>query len=69
MGAQVPPELDQISMRLQQNGLSPGASAEERQRHLWQQLLDSEAKLHSASEELQTLRTQQASEMKEVRHC
>lgn len=44
------------------------ASVEERQRHLWQQLLNSEAKFQSATQELQTLRTQQANEMKEVRH-
>ncbi|XP_022597530.1 coiled-coil domain-containing protein 30 [Seriola dumerili] len=59
-------ELDQISMRLQEDGLPPAASAEERQRHLWQQLLRSEAKLQSAAQELQALRTQQANEMKEV---
>ncbi|XP_051805217.1 coiled-coil domain-containing protein 30 isoform X2 [Acanthochromis polyacanthus] len=59
-------ELDQISMRLQEDGLPPAASAEERQRHLWQQLLNSEAKLQSATQELQTLRLQQANEMKEV---
>uniref|UniRef100_A0A3B4ZZK6 Coiled-coil domain-containing protein 30-like n=1 Tax=Stegastes partitus TaxID=144197 RepID=A0A3B4ZZK6_9TELE len=59
-------ELDQISMRLQEDGLPPGASAEERQRHLWQQLLNSEGKLQSATQELQTLRLQQANEMKEV---
>ncbi|XP_028438600.1 coiled-coil domain-containing protein 30 isoform X4 [Perca flavescens] len=59
-------ELDQISMRLQEDGLPPGASVEERQRHLWQQLLTREANLQSSTQELQTLRTQQASEMKEV---
>ncbi|XP_035512387.1 coiled-coil domain-containing protein 30 isoform X2 [Morone saxatilis] len=59
-------ELDQISVRLQEDGLPPGASVEERQRHLWQQLLNSEAKLQSATQELQTARTQQANEMKEV---
>ncbi|XP_070823886.1 coiled-coil domain-containing protein 30 isoform X6 [Chaetodon trifascialis] len=59
-------ELDQISMRLQEDGLPPGASVEERQCHLWQQLLNSEAKLRSAAQELQTLRTQQANEMTEV---
>lgn len=53
-------------MRLQEDGLPPGASVEERQCHLWQQLLDREAKLQSAAQELQTLRSQQASEMKEV---
>ncbi|XP_071331915.1 coiled-coil domain-containing protein 30 isoform X4 [Trachinotus anak] len=59
-------ELDQISLRLQEDGLPPAATAEERQCHLWQQLLRSEAKLQSATQELQTLRTQQANEMKEV---
>ncbi|XP_041800853.1 coiled-coil domain-containing protein 30 isoform X3 [Chelmon rostratus] len=59
-------ELDQISERLQEDGLPPGASVEERQRHLWQQLLDSETKLRSANQELRTLRTQQANEMTEV---
>ncbi|KAM4737342.1 uncharacterized protein ccdc30 isoform 2-T4 [Anableps anableps] len=59
-------ELDQITKRLQEDGLPPEADAEERQRHLWQQLLNSEAKLQSVSKELQTLRTQQANEMKEV---
>ncbi|XP_044068864.1 trichohyalin isoform X2 [Siniperca chuatsi] len=59
-------DLDQISMRLQEDGLPPGASVEVRQHHLWQQLLDSEAKLQSANQELRTLRTQQANEMKEV---
>ncbi|XP_037629782.1 coiled-coil domain-containing protein 30 isoform X2 [Sebastes umbrosus] len=59
-------ELDQIAMRLQEDGLPPGASVEEQRRHLWQQLLAREANLQSAAQELQTLRTQQASEMKEV---
>ncbi|KAM7412168.1 hypothetical protein PAMA_021901 [Pampus argenteus] len=59
-------DLDQISVRLQENGLPPAASPEDRQRHLWQQLLDREAKLQSATQELQTVRTQQANEMKEV---
>lgn len=59
-------ELDQISMRLLEDGLPVGASVEEQQRHLWQQLLDRETKLRSATEELQTLRTQQAKEKEEV---
>ncbi|KAM4571011.1 uncharacterized protein ccdc30 [Fundulus diaphanus] len=59
-------DLDQMTKRLQEDGLPPQASAEERQRHLWQQLLSTEATLRSVSEELQTLRTQQANEMKEV---
>lgn len=64
---QVLTELDKISRRLQEDGLSPGASGEEKQCHLWQQLLNSEAKLHAATQEVQTLRVQQANEMKEVR--
>nr|XP_015823069.2 coiled-coil domain-containing protein 30 isoform X2 [Nothobranchius furzeri] len=59
-------ELDQISKRCQEDGLPLEASTEERQRHLWQQLLNSETKLQSATEELLTLRTQQANEMKEL---
>lgn len=47
--------------------MPPEASAEERQCHLWQLLLSSEAKLRPFTQEVQTLRTQQASEMKEVR--
>lgn len=58
----------QISMRLQEDGLPPDATEEEKHRFLWQQLLGSEAKLHSVTQELQTLRTQQANEMKEVRN-
>ncbi|XP_030588485.1 coiled-coil domain-containing protein 30 isoform X2 [Archocentrus centrarchus] len=63
---EVSTEVDKISRRLQEDGLSPGASAEERQRHLWQQLLNSEVKLHAATKEVQTLRMQQANEMKEL---
>uniref|UniRef100_A0A087XT45 Coiled-coil domain containing 30 n=1 Tax=Poecilia formosa TaxID=48698 RepID=A0A087XT45_POEFO len=59
-------ELDQITKRLQDDGVPPEAGAAERQQHLWRQLLDAEAKLQSVSKELQTLRTQQANEMKEV---
>uniref|UniRef100_A0A3Q2UJ91 Coiled-coil domain containing 30 n=1 Tax=Fundulus heteroclitus TaxID=8078 RepID=A0A3Q2UJ91_FUNHE len=59
-------DLDRMTKRLQEDGLPPQAGAEERQRHLWQQLLSTEATLQSVSEELQTLRTQQANEMKEV---
>ncbi|KAM9855208.1 uncharacterized protein ccdc30 [Aulostomus maculatus] len=59
-------ELDQISVRLQSDGLPPGATQEERLRHLWRQLLQSETKLQSSIQELHTLRTQQANEMKEV---
>ncbi|XP_076019438.1 uncharacterized protein ccdc30 [Genypterus blacodes] len=63
---EVQTELDQIASRLQEDGVPEGANAEERQRHLWQQLLDCQSQLQSATQELQTLRTQQATEMKEV---
>lgn len=66
-GAQVPSELDQIALRLQEAGLASSASAEECQRHLWRQLLHCEGDLRTATQELHTLRTQQATEMKEVR--
>ncbi|XP_049609116.1 coiled-coil domain-containing protein 30 isoform X4 [Syngnathus scovelli] len=59
-------ELDQISARLQQDGLLLEASPEERQCHLWRRLLDTEAALQQSSQELCTLRSQQANEMKEV---
>ncbi|XP_056130343.1 coiled-coil domain-containing protein 30 [Lampris incognitus] len=57
---------DQIAVRLQEDGLAPGASVEERQSHLWRELVRSEGELHSTTQELQILRNQQASEMKEV---
>ncbi|XP_064779173.1 coiled-coil domain-containing protein 30 isoform X4 [Oncorhynchus masou masou] len=63
---EVPSELDQIALRLQEVGLAPSASAEECQRHLWRQLLHCEGDLRTATQELHTLRTQQATEMKEV---
>lgn len=56
-------------MRLHDDGLPVGASVEEQQRHLWQQLLNTESKLQSATAELQTLRSQQAKEMEEVNTC
>ncbi|XP_051915128.1 coiled-coil domain-containing protein 30 isoform X2 [Hippocampus zosterae] len=59
-------ELDPISARLQQDGLPPGASPEERQHHLWRRLLDTEAALQLSAQELCNLRSQQANEMKEV---
>ncbi|CAF96642.1 unnamed protein product [Tetraodon nigroviridis] len=58
--------LGQISMRLLDNGLPAKASVEEQLLHLWQQLLHTETKLHSTTEELETLRTHQAKEMEEV---
>lgn len=59
-------ELDHISTQLQEYGSPTGASVEEQQHHLCQQLLDRETKLRAATEELQTLRTQQAKEKEEV---
>ncbi|XP_017565576.2 coiled-coil domain-containing protein 30 isoform X2 [Pygocentrus nattereri] len=59
-------ELQELSVHLQKDGLSPEASADERQCHLWRLLQRSEGTLAAATEELQALRTQQASEMREV---
>ncbi|KAG7472837.1 hypothetical protein MATL_G00113260 [Megalops atlanticus] len=59
-------ELDEVARRLREDGLAPGASAEERQLRLWRLLRDSEGSLASATEELRSLRAQQATEMKEV---
>ncbi|XP_073678773.1 uncharacterized protein ccdc30 [Garra rufa] len=59
-------ELDRLTLRLQGDGVSPEASAEERELHLWHLLQRSEGSLTTATEDLQTLRTQQASEMREV---
>ncbi|XP_073794936.1 uncharacterized protein ccdc30 isoform X12 [Danio rerio] len=59
-------EQDELSVRLQRDGVSPEASGEERERHLWVLLQHSESSLSTATEDLQTLRTQQASEMREV---
>lgn len=59
-------ELDELTLRLHRDGVSPEASSEERERHLWHLLQSSEGRLTSATEDLQTLRTQQASEMREV---
>lgn len=61
--------LGQISMRLLDNGLPAKASVEEQLLHLWQQLLDTETKLYSTTEEMETLRAQQAKEMEEVSNC
>lgn len=59
-------ELDKITLRLHRDGVSPEASTEERERHLWHLLQSSEGSLTAATEDLQSLRTQQASEMREV---
>ncbi|XP_016356407.1 coiled-coil domain-containing protein 30-like isoform X2 [Sinocyclocheilus anshuiensis] len=59
-------ELDELTLHLQRDGVSPEASVEERELHLWRLLQHSEGSLSAATEDLQTLRTQQASEMREV---
>ncbi|XP_066547648.1 trichohyalin isoform X2 [Amia ocellicauda] len=59
-------ELEDIVLRLRADGLDPGATADERLRHLWRLFLRSEGSLVSVTQDLQTLRTQQATEMKEV---
>lgn len=59
-------ELDELTLRLQRDGVSPEAPAEERELHLWCLLQRSEGSLTAATEDLQALRTQQASEMREV---
>lgn len=53
-------------MRLESDGVSSESSADERQCHLWRLLRSSEGSLSSATQELQALREQQASEMKEA---
>ncbi|XP_058265577.1 coiled-coil domain-containing protein 30 isoform X2 [Hemibagrus wyckioides] len=59
-------ELKELSMRLEKDGILTEASADERQIHLWRLLRSSEGSLASATQELQALREQQVSEMKEV---
>ncbi|XP_060794196.1 coiled-coil domain-containing protein 30 isoform X6 [Neoarius graeffei] len=59
-------ELTELFMRLEKDGVPPEASADERQCHLWRLLQSSEGSLASATQELQALRKQQTSEMKEV---
>lgn len=59
-------KLDHMSTQLQEYGLPTGARVEEQQHHPCQQLHDCETKLRVATEELQTLRTQQAKEKEEV---
>ncbi|XP_031422588.1 coiled-coil domain-containing protein 30 isoform X3 [Clupea harengus] len=58
--------LEEIALRLQKDGVSSDTSPEQRLCHLWQLLVQSEGELLTSSEELQTLRRQQATEMKEV---
>ncbi|XP_053499110.1 coiled-coil domain-containing protein 30 isoform X2 [Ictalurus furcatus] len=59
-------ELKELFIRLEKDGIPPEASADERQCHLWRLLRSNEDNLASATQELQALREQQASEMKEV---
>lgn len=59
-------ELKELFVRLEKDGLPCQASADERQCHLWRLLQNSEGSLASAIQELQALREQQASEMKEA---
>ncbi|KAJ8371251.1 hypothetical protein SKAU_G00112790 [Synaphobranchus kaupii] len=59
-------ELEEVGRRLREDGLPAAATADERQRRLWAMLRRSEDGLASATQDLQTLRTQQAAEMKEV---
>lgn len=59
--------MEEIALRLQKDDISSDASSEQKLCHLWQLLVRSERELLSSSEELLTLRTQQATEMKEVR--
>lgn len=66
LGCQVRTKPDHVSTQLQEYGLPMGASVEEQQHHRCQQLHDCETKLQVATEELQTLRTQQAKEKEEV---
>ncbi|KAJ8257655.1 hypothetical protein GJAV_G00188250 [Gymnothorax javanicus] len=59
-------ELEEMGRRLREAGLPHGAPVDERLLHLWRMLQRSEGSLASAAQDLQTLRTQQAAEMKEV---
>lgn len=52
---------------MEKDGIPPEASTDVRQCHLWRLLRNSEGTLASATQELQALREQQASEMKEAR--
>ncbi|XP_034551739.1 coiled-coil domain-containing protein 30 isoform X2 [Notolabrus celidotus] len=58
--------MDHDKVRTEGDSGPLGASVEKQQCQLCQQLLDSEAKLQSSIQELQTIRTQQANEMQEV---
>ncbi|XP_039611750.1 coiled-coil domain-containing protein 30 isoform X2 [Polypterus senegalus] len=59
-------ELNDIIQRLKKDGFDPGATADERLRHLWRLYLRCEGSLLSVTKDLEMLRSQQDAEMKEV---
>ncbi|MGH0119160.1 UNVERIFIED_CONTAM: hypothetical protein FKN15_053573 [Acipenser sinensis] len=59
-------ELDDILQRLREDGQEPGATADERLRHLWRVYLRSEGSLRALTQDLEEVRLQQVAEMKEV---
>nr|XP_005994059.1 PREDICTED: coiled-coil domain-containing protein 30 [Latimeria chalumnae] len=59
-------ELEDILHRLKQDGLDPGSTADEHLCHLWGLFQRCEGSLCSAMQDLEELRHQQASEMKEM---
>ncbi|KAK1157279.1 coiled-coil domain-containing protein 30 [Acipenser oxyrinchus oxyrinchus] len=59
-------ELDDILQRLREDGQEPGATADERLRHLWRLHLRSEGSLRALTQDLEEVRSQQVAEMKEV---
>ncbi|XP_041129520.1 coiled-coil domain-containing protein 30-like isoform X2 [Polyodon spathula] len=59
-------ELDDILQRLREDGQEPGATADERLRHLWRLYLRSEGSLRALAQDLEEVRSQQIAEMKEV---
>ncbi|XP_053546964.1 coiled-coil domain-containing protein 30 [Bombina bombina] len=58
--------LEEIQRKIKQEGLNPGASAEENLRILWTLYQGTQLKLQSATNSLDQLKLQQAEEMKEV---
>ncbi|MGH0121387.1 UNVERIFIED_CONTAM: hypothetical protein FKN15_077789 [Acipenser sinensis] len=59
-------ELDDILQRLREDGQEPGATADERLRHLWRLYLRSKGSLRALTQDLEEVRSQQVAEMKEV---
>ncbi|XP_041129485.1 coiled-coil domain-containing protein 30-like isoform X2 [Polyodon spathula] len=59
-------ELDDILQRLREDAQEPGATADERLRHLWRLYLRSEGSLRALAQDLEEVRLQQVAEMKEV---